>query len=317
MPAGTLLARFPLVGPGGEPLDLRRTLLSHGVASLPPALIEEDGSALEVTLPVPSGHPRIVRVAQEGEDAAALSVAGRPPGKKAAAHLIDSVRHILRLDEDLSEFYRLVGEDRDLAWAAAGAGRMIRSGSVFEEVVKTICTTNCAWSATVRMTSSLVEHLGRPAGGAPKTGWRGRTFPTPEAMAAAPEELYRDQMRAGYRGRYLKQLAESVASGEEDLESLGVAPASELPDEVMAGRLQALPGVGPYAAAHVMLMLGRYTPLILDSWTRPKYARLAGRRKVTDAAIVCRFKRYGRYSGLAFWLYLTRDWFDAPVEGAG
>ena len=40
---------------------------------------------------------------------------------------------------------------------------MIRSPSVFEEVVKTICTTNCTWSATVRMVSSLVQNLGEPA----------------------------------------------------------------------------------------------------------------------------------------------------------
>ena len=76
--------------------------------------------------------------------------------------------------------------------------------------------------------------------------------------------------------------------------------------------LLALPGVGPYAAAHIMMMLGRYSRLILDSWTRPKYARLTGRRACDDKAIVRRFRRYGNYAGLAFWLFLTRDW----VEGS-
>ena len=77
----------------------------------------------------------------------------------------------------------------------------------------------------------------------------------------------------------------------------------------MAARLLALPGVGPYAAAHVMMLLGRYSRLVLDSWTRPTYARLAGARKpVVDRSIERRFRRYGPYAGLAFWLYLTRDW---------
>jgi N-glycosylase/DNA lyase len=57
----------------------------------------------------------------------------------------------------------------------------------------------------------------------------------------------------------------------------------------------------------MMMLLGRYSRLILDSWTRPKYAKLNG-RKATDDQIARRFRRYGRYTGLAFWLYLTQDW---------
>jgi hypothetical protein len=57
-----------------------------------------------------------------------------------------------------------------------------------------------------------------------------------------------------------------------------------------------------------MLMLGRYSRLLLDSWTRPTYARLCRRKLVKDAVIVKRFRRYGAYAGLAFWLFLTRDW---------
>jgi hypothetical protein len=58
-----------------------------------------------------------------------------------------------------------------------------------------------------------------------------------------------------------------------------------------------------------MLLLGRYSRLVLDSWTRPKYARLAG-SPVPDAAIVERFAPYGEYAGLAFWLHLTADWVE-------
>jgi len=50
------------------------------------------------------------------------------------------VRRILNLDEDLSQFYALVADDPDPSWAAAGAGRMLRTPTVFEAAVKTICT---------------------------------------------------------------------------------------------------------------------------------------------------------------------------------
>ena len=294
---------LPLAGAGGEPVDLWRTIVSHGVAELPPARVDEEARTMEITLPV-NGTARTVLISEGPRNAARLEIRGRV-GPRQAERLRESVRHVLRLDEDLSEFYALAARDEELAWAAEGAGRMVRSATVFEEVVKTVCTTNCTWSATERMVGALVAHLGVAAPGAPDEGPAGRAFPTPEAMAAAPEAWYRDVARAGYRGAYLRSLAASVASGELDLEELD-DPA--LPDDEVERRLLALPGVGPYAAAHVMTLIGRYSRLILDSWTRPKYAKLNGGRTATDAEILERFAPYGRYAGLAFWLYLTRDW---------
>ncbi|HEX2294080.1 MAG TPA: Fe-S cluster assembly protein HesB [Actinomycetota bacterium] len=306
---------IPLKGPRGEPVDLARTLASHGVASLPPMLLEEKSRSFEVTVRVPTGRPRTVHVGPGPRRTVTVEIAGRPPSAANAESIAAQVRRILGLDQDLAPFYEAVRDDPDLAWAAAGAGRMIRTPTVFEEVVKTICTTNCAWSATVRMTTALVEHLGEAAAGTPRDGWRGRAFPTPEAMAAAGEDFYRDVVRAGYRGRYLISLSEMVATGALDLEALVASSPEELPDHELAKRLQALPGIGPYAAAHVMMLAGRHSLLVLDSWTRPTYARLTGKKKVSDAAIERRFRRYGRYRGLAFWLFLTREWVDD--EGAG
>jgi 3-methyladenine DNA glycosylase/8-oxoguanine DNA glycosylase len=79
----------------------------------------------------------------------------------------------------------------------------------------------------------------------------------------------------------------------------------------VAERLLALPGVGPYATAHMMMLLGRYQRLILDSWTRPTYRRLSGRARITDKGIEKAFRRYREFAGLAFWLTLTQDWVSA------
>lgn len=288
---------LPLVGASGEPVDLWRTLVSHGVGSLPPSRIDEDTRTLETTVRLRRGRPRTVRIAAGSAGFASVEVLGPPAGG-----VFPAVRRILNLDEDLAPFYEIAARDPELAWVTRGAGRMLRSQSVFEDVVKTICTTNCAWSATVRMVGALVEHLGEPA-----VRGSGRAFPTPEAMADAGDDFYREVVRAGYRGAYLRSLAEGVAARSIDLEAL-LDP--EMPDEEAAARLVALPGVGPYAAAHAMMLVGRHSQLVLDSWTRPKYARLNGRRKVADRTIGRRFRRYGPYAGLAFWLHLTRDWVD-------
>jgi len=290
-----------LVGAGGEPVDFARTIVSHGVAELPPNGLDLAARTLETTVLVPRGA-RTVRIAESNGQARVEIVAGRN-SETVTRSLARTVRHMLRLDEDLSAFYEICREDRELGWCAAGAGRMLRSPTVYEDVVKTICTTNTAWSGTRKMTRALVDNLGFEApGGA-------HTFPTPQAMAAADEAFYRDVVRAGYRGPYLRQLATDVTEGRVDLEALNDP---ELPDEEVAALLLALPGVGPYAAAHVMLTsLGRYSRLVLDSWTRPTYRKLSGaRRALKDATIERRFRRYGDWAGLAFWLYLTRSWVE-------
>jgi 3-methyladenine DNA glycosylase/8-oxoguanine DNA glycosylase len=296
-------AEIPLVGAGGEPVDLRRTLLSHGFVELPPMELDEEAPSLTVTL-VPDGRgARTVEIRPGRRGRVRILVQGRAPSAAAAERIVERARHVLALDEDLSDFYTALTDDPDLAWAAGGAGRMIRSPSVFEDVVKTICTTNCAWSATERMVGALVANLGARAPG-------GRhAFPTPEAMAEADEGFYKGVVRSGYRGPYFRTLAADVAAGKLDLEEL-LDP--ELPDDEVAERLLSLPGVGPYATAQMMMLLGRYSRLILDSWSRPKYAQLNG-RKASDKTIERRFRRYKRYAGLAFWLYVTRDWVAEPA----
>ena len=326
----TQVALIELRGAGGEPVDLRRTLGSHGVAELPPMSIDADGLGAAVTLATPGG-PRTVRLDAAGTASAdtgaraawpdgpapllAVTVTdGGPPTDAAgAAALRAAVERMFCLTDDLSGFYAAVSADPDLAWAARGAGRLLRSPTVFEDVVKTVCTTNCAWSATERMIGALVGRLGEPAPGAPPGEVAGRAFPTPEALADAGEDFYKEVARAGYRGPYLREIAARVAGDELDLEALLAAGRADLPDEEVERTLLALPGVGPYAAAHIMLLLGRHSRLVLDSWTRPKYASLMGRPKgklVADRTIQRRFRRYGDHAGLAFWLVLTRDWVE-------
>ena len=301
---------LPLRGTGGEPVDLWRTLNSHGVTELPPMAIEPERRTMAITLPIAGGRPRTVHIRDGRRGHARLDVLGRAPGPRTTERILAAIRHVLGLDQDLSPFYALAAEDPDLAWVSHGAGRMVRSPTVFEDVIKTICTTNCSWALTTKMVTALVEQLGEPAAGSDAR--RGRAFPTPAAMAAAPERFYRTVVRAGYRAPHLRTVARLVARGHVDLERL--RPERGFPDDEVEAHLLALPGIGPYAAAHVMQMTGRHSRLILDSWSRPKYARLAGRRRIpADATIIRRFRRYGPWAGLAFWCFVTRDW--VPEEG--
>jgi N-glycosylase/DNA lyase len=300
------VVRLALRGAGGERVGLARTLRSHGVADLPPNALDPGEARMMTVLPAAGRTWAVALEAQGVPDEAVLGPApgAAEPPQDAWPELTRQVRHMLRLDEDLSEFYARAAQDAGLAWVpAAGAGRLMRSPTVFEDVTKTICTTNCTWSATVRMVSALVSELGRTAEGAPAR----HAFPTATAVAEAPAEFFSEVARAGYRAGYLRRLAAAVAGGELDLEALGDGA---LADEEVRERLLALDGVGPYAAAHVMMLLGRYRPLVLDSWTRPTYRRLSGRPRVTDKGITRAFARHREFAGLAFWLTLTQSWMQ-------
>ena len=160
---------------------------------------------------------------------------------------------------------------------------MLASPSVFEDVIKTICTTNCAWSATIRMTQALSD-LG------------GGAFPESEALAGAPDAWYRDAARMGYRGAYGDRARRRRRTL--DLEALRDR---DILDADVERKLLELPGIGPYGAAHVLQLLpGRHRRLVLDSWTRPKYLRLTGKKRAADSTIRRAFARYGEYAGLAF-----------------
>jgi 3-methyladenine DNA glycosylase/8-oxoguanine DNA glycosylase len=305
-----------LRGPGGEPVDLWRTLNSHGFADLPPVFLDTTSRTLDLTIRVRRGAPRRIRIGAGRRGSARVELVGGAPTTSVLDQVRRAATHVLRLDHDLSDFYAAAANDPDLAWVVTGAGRMLRSPTVWEDVVKTVCTTNCSWSLTTTMVRALVTHLGTPAAGHANEPLA-NAFPDAATMAAQPERFYREVVRSGYRALNFVRLANLVASGDVDLESLGTESRVDLPDDEVERRLLALPGVGPYAAAHIMMTLGRNSRPIFDSWTRPTYARLVGKRRVpTDAQIARRFGRFGPEAGLAFWLFVTRDWVVDEVGAA-
>jgi len=50
---------------------------------------------------------------------------------------------------------------------------------------------------------------------------------------------------------------------------------------------------------------------LLSKNVRSAGSRSRSRKTVKDATIARHFRRYKDFAGLAFWLYLTRDWVPA------
>src|SRR3972149_7821783 len=116
---------FALAGARGEPVDLWRTLASHGFAGLPPMRLDEEARTLETTLPLARGRPRTVRIGTGPNGAGRIQVLGPVPSQASLALVRSGGLPGLRMDEDLSGFYSATAGDPGLPWFSRGAGGML------------------------------------------------------------------------------------------------------------------------------------------------------------------------------------------------
>lgn len=280
------------------------TIFSHGWCTLPPFSVGEEQPAwLRRTELLGSGTIVSVKVTGKPGGVLALKVENDVKlTRDEKCELKLKMRSMFRLDEDYEIFYREVRRYPEFLWALKhGAGRLLRAPSVFEDVVKMICTTNCTWGLTQLMVRNMTEKLGRKAPDGSST------FPEPRDMANQTEAFFRREIKSGYRSPYLIELAQRVVAGNLDIESWRT---SELPAEELFKEIRSVKGVGPYAAGNLLKLLGRYEYLALDSWCRSTFCMLHGRKKVSDAVIEKYYAKYGRWKGLFLWLELTKNWYD-------
>ena len=220
----------------------------------------------------------------------------------------DKVTWMFGLDMDFSAFYAASRLEPKLAHAKKQAlGRVLRSPTLFEDVIKTILTTNTLWGATKNMTRKLVDEFGASTMSGKTTrsplSANNKSFPTPDAIAASNPDFIKEKIRVGYRAPAIHDLAVRVASGKYDLESLKT---SSLPTLELRKELMTIKGVGPYAAANLLLILGRSDFIPIDSWALKLVSHEWYKGKpITLKQVEKRFEKWGAYKGLAFWFW---DW---------
>jgi 3-methyladenine DNA glycosylase/8-oxoguanine DNA glycosylase len=290
---------FSLTSPAG--FDFWRTAFSHGWCALPPFSHDPDRRGLSRVFTLPGGLIASCTMSAGGRGVRVRAAWSRDPDAGARSDLIGQIRTCLRMDEDFTEFHSEARRHPRYRWiAACGAGRMLRSPSVFEDALKMICTTNCTWGLTTLMVSNLV------ASGGGRAGESGTAFPSPASVAGMTESFLRKQVKAGYRSPFILALAERVASGDLDIESWRSSP---LPTPALFEEMKTVKGIGPYAAGNLLKLTGRYDYLGLDSWVRAKYSELRRRgRRVKDSTIEKEYEEFGKWRGLFFWLEMTREW---------
>jgi len=279
------------------PFRFLSVVKSHGWVQLAPFAFDEATAVLSYTDQLSNGRVLEYQIT-EGENG--VTVKTEKLKKTEQTEVAERINWMLGLDMDFSAFYAASKREPKLLHAEKMArGRVLRSPTLFEDVVKTILTTNTLWGATKRMNLNLIGQFGPSLNG----NLEKRSFPSPAEIAASNPEVLREAVRVGYRAPAIHELAVRVASGELDLESLKT---SDLPTLELRKELLKIKGVGPYAAANLLMILGRGDFIPVDSWALKLVSHeWYDGEPVTPKQVEERFEEWGEFKGLAYWFW---DW---------
>jgi 3-methyladenine DNA glycosylase/8-oxoguanine DNA glycosylase len=285
-----------------SPINLAAVVRSHGWIQMAP-FGETPDHGLVYTLRLSTGKVLRFEVHASGTDL--LVDAGQPLNKSEQTELTQTISWMLALEQDFAEFYALAQLEPKLQkMVERQAGRVLRSASLFEDVIRTILTTNTLWKHTLRMCRELTTRYGD----APISDATQHAFPTPDRLAELDEPTLREACRMGYRAPYVSNLARRVASGNLDLEALKTSP---LPTPELRQELMTIKGVGGYAAANLLMLLGRYDYVPVDSWALKVVSNeFFGGEKVTAKQVISTFEKWGKWQGLVYWFW---DWVPSQA----
>jgi 3-methyladenine DNA glycosylase/8-oxoguanine DNA glycosylase len=294
------MAETQIILKTNHPFDFHSVIHSHGWSVLLPNYFDQERNVLSRVEELSSGKVVKLNISDgQQTDRECVKTQIRHKGrlsKKDLNEIEELIRHMLRLDEDMSEFYELCRQ-RGKPWIDMidGKGRLLRSPGLFEDMVKVICTTNIQWGGTRRMVRELVEMYGAPF------PWDAelKTFPTPKRIAGQSFEEFQSSLRLGYRAAYIYDLAVDMNQNSADYRSL---LDNSLTTTEVKKRLLSIKGIGNYAAASVLMLLGRYDDVPVDSVFRQfMQEKYFAEKEFDEKQALAIYDDWGKWKYLAYW----------------
>lgn len=256
------------------------------------------------------------------KDAAGASLrvsASRELSRDDATQAKQQIKRMLRLDEPadvLKQYHAL-----DPRFRRCGRGRLMRSPTLFEDIIKTVTSCNVQWPSTITMNARLCDVVGRRIEAAERTRDTAHAtmpvpefaFPTPEQLARARVTTLRARCRTGYRDARIIELARLFAKRGTRAPALEAAwfENPQTPDDDLRDALIDLPGIGPYAANNIMQLLGRYHLLPLDTETvrhGKGYLQLQGTDTQIMEQVRAHYEPLVQHAFRSYWFELMDDY---------
>jgi 3-methyladenine DNA glycosylase/8-oxoguanine DNA glycosylase len=295
--------------------DLARDVCSYGYFVLAPNRWDLASHTFQRVLALRQGlrpAPVVVTMRQRKPGSLHLSLS-RPLSDDERREARAQIARMLRLDESSSRIAQFHAVDP--RWKQRGRGRLFRSPTLFEDVVKTVTSCNVQWPGTVQMNRRLCEVVGSSVTLPAAKPITLHAFPTPAQLARTRPSTLRSRCRVGYRDERLVQLAQlfTLAPSKGGIDQRWLEdPAT--PDDAMFKYLITLPGVGPYAAANIMQLLGRYRRLPLDT-EAARHGREVLGFTGTQTAVMRKVRdHFHRFGDDAFRSYWFEMWTHAEAR---
>ena len=269
-----------------QPFDFRQLVFAHGWVQLAPFNWDDATQALHRCLTLNGRSCHVTMQHQNATDKVLVRATLTPnPGRTHHAEARRQVTRMLRLDEDFSPFHACCRRDRHLRIVAErGWGGMLRCPTAFEDVIKTICTANCHW----RNTCTMCERLCALGGGA---------FPSPKQLIDIGPRRLSHAAPVGYRAETIVNVARLTEEGQMPLDTW----MAEGNIDRVRSTLRQIKGIGDYCVNHMMVLLGIYDRLPVDSEVI-KHLRdtYHGGRRVPASVAVRRFEPFDAHAFLAY-----------------
>ncbi len=259
---------------------------SHGWYQLAPFSYDSDTQVLHRVHQIGEDVPFLLSMFAE-EDVLRWQTNRDVSSYSAAVHA--DVERMFCMHWQLDDLYAAIQhQPRYADLIARRWGRLLVAPTVWEDLAKTLFTTNTTWSQTRQMSARLCA-LGSPYNDK-------YAFPTPHSIAAMPLDDFSQAIRAGYRASYLHELAQRIVEG------LDVEAWRTLDSDRLYKQVRSLKGFGDYAAGTMVRMLGHFDRLAIDTECRASYRRLTGLATFTDNDIRTHYAQYRQYQGLVMWM---------------
>ena len=266
-----------------SPISLCKTVHSHGWAWLAPWYWDDEKKCLQRLEQVAPLTIAKLDLRQKNDNAIHVDIESTATLARQEKQLLLSKLHrCFSLDWDNTEaISRAEQLDAKVAtFLKQGGGRYLRGSCFFEDFIKTICTVNASWAYTTQMAKRFIDTLGNGC------------FPSPLEVLAAGAGVLQKQVRMGYRAEVVFNATRFLLENGVIDERGNVDPTTLSYDFLLQMR-----GIGPYAAAHTMVLLHDYSMLPVDCEVTAYCQKQLG---LEAKQIVPHFEKWGDYKFLGY-----------------
>ncbi|QCD77288.1 N-glycosylase/DNA lyase [Vigna unguiculata] len=324
-PEGTAWFEFHMELPSEtEPFQLEQAVCSHGFFMMAPNHWDPLSKTLTRPLllhnpssPSSSSSSLLVSISQRSQSLAVRVHSVHSISPQQQRHITAQISRMLRLsqaEEKAVREFRSVHIDHP---NRSFGGRVFRSPTLFEDMVKCILLCNCQWPRTLNMAQALCELQFELQNVLPYDSCyqfpnegeyfdRTGNFPSPIELANLSESFLAERCRLGYRARYILELAQAIVEGKiqlEELEELS-KDASLSCYKQLGEQLKQIKGFGPFTRANVLMCLGYYHVIPWDSETIRHLKQVHSKNttsKTIESDLEEIYGKYEPYQFLAFW----------------